>query len=85
MARVAVVSIEREPVAVVGHVARVGVDDMKAVVDEAKAQIEADMIRAALVSTGFNQSKAARLLKISLRALVYKIEEYKIPRREESA
>ncbi|OIQ85454.1 transcriptional regulatory protein ZraR [mine drainage metagenome] len=39
-------------------------------------QLEASMIRAALVEAGNNKSKAARLLDISERALWYKLKKY---------
>jgi two-component system response regulator AtoC len=36
------------------------------------------MIRQALTRTGGNRTQAARILDISHRALLYKIQEYKI-------
>ena len=39
------------------------------------ARLEKDYIRKALAATNGNQTKAARLLEISLRALVYKLKE----------
>ncbi|MDY0270487.1 sigma-54-dependent transcriptional regulator [Trichloromonas sp.] len=42
---------------------------------QAVARLEKEYIRKALAATGGNQTKAARLLEISLRALVYKLKE----------
>jgi len=42
----------------------------------ARRRFEADLIRRALVATGGNRTRAARLLEISHRALLYKIKEY---------
>jgi two-component system, NtrC family, response regulator AtoC len=41
-------------------------------------QLEEDLIRKALVTTGGNRTNAAKMLEISHRALLYKIKEYKI-------
>jgi len=43
---------------------------------EATARIEREYIRRALAATEGNRTHAARLLEISLRALVYKIKDY---------
>ena len=40
--------------------------------------IEEDLIRRALDKTGGNRTRAAELLEISHRALLYKIKEYGI-------
>lgn len=42
---------------------------------QAVARLEKEYIRKALAATNGNQTKAARLLEISLRALVYKLKE----------
>ena len=42
----------------------------------ARRRFEADLIRRALDATGGNRTRAARLLEISHRALLYKIKEY---------
>jgi two-component system response regulator AtoC len=42
----------------------------------ARRRFEADLIRRALEATGGNRTRAARLLEISHRALLYKIKEY---------
>lgn len=44
----------------------------------ATARLEKEFIRKALARTGGNRTHAARLLEISLRALIYKIKEYEI-------
>jgi two-component system response regulator AtoC len=45
-------------------------------IKRAGEQLERDLIRRALVKTGGNRTRAARLLEISLRALIYKIKEF---------
>ncbi|OHB33955.1 MAG: histidine kinase [Desulfuromonadaceae bacterium GWC2_58_13] len=42
---------------------------------QAIARLEREYIRKALVATGGNRTQAARLLEISLRALIYKLKE----------
>ena len=49
----------------------------------ARARFEAEWIRKALAATDGNRTHAARLLEISHRALLYKIKEYGIGRRED--
>jgi two-component system response regulator AtoC len=44
----------------------------------ARRSLEAELIRRALRATGGNRTRAARLLEISHRALLYKIKEYEI-------
>ncbi|MFL5443004.1 MAG: helix-turn-helix domain-containing protein [Myxococcales bacterium] len=45
-------------------------------VKRAQRALEADLIRRALERTGGNRSRAADLLELSPRALLYKIREY---------
>ena len=45
---------------------------------EAQRQVERRMIRAALVETGNNKSRAARLLEISYPSLLNKIKDYRL-------
>jgi len=45
-------------------------------VKRAQRALEADLIRRALERTSGNRSKAAELLELSPRALLYKIREY---------
>ena len=54
--------------------ASLGPDDLS--VKKAQRLLEADLIRRALERTGGNRSKAAELLELSPRALLYKIREY---------
>jgi len=44
--------------------------------------IERDLIRKALIKTGGNHTQSAKLLEISIRALLYKLKEYKIEKDE---
>jgi len=44
----------------------------------ARKRLESDLIRRALRATGGNRTRAARLLEISHRALLYKIKEHRI-------
>ena len=59
----------REPVP-----ARLDPDDLS--VKRAQRVLEADLIRRALLRTGGNRTRAAELLELSQRALLYKIREY---------
>ena len=43
-----------------------------------KLEAERNAIAAALESTGWNRKAAARLLKVSYRTLLYKIEQYQM-------
>jgi two-component system response regulator AtoC len=64
-------------------------------IKQVSEQVERELIRRALERTGGNRTKAARLLEISHRALIYKIKEYgldklmpsklKLEQREEGA
>jgi two-component system response regulator AtoC len=49
-------------------------DDLS--VKRAQRVLEADLIRRALLRTGGNRTRAAELLELSQRALLYKIREY---------
>jgi len=57
-------------------VQEVGDDDLS--VKRHTAQLEAQLIRRALVRTGGNRTSAADLLELSPRALRYKIKDYEI-------
>jgi DNA-binding NtrC family response regulator len=52
--------------------------DLKKAIDQVQSYTEECMIRKALVHTKNNKTKAADLLGISRRALIYKVQEYKI-------
>jgi two-component system response regulator AtoC len=51
---------------------------LKSVVQSVKLEAERNAIAAALESTGWNRKAAARLLKVSYRTLLYKIEQYRM-------
>ena len=51
-------------------------DDEELSLKKASARLEREYIRKALAATGGNRTQAAKLLEISLRALLYKLKEY---------
>src|SRR5262249_34391807 len=53
-------------------------DSLKALVQNVKLEAEKNAIAAALERTGWNRKAAARLLKVSYRTLLYKIEQYQM-------
>jgi two-component system, NtrC family, response regulator AtoC len=55
-----------------------GTDSLKALVQNVKLEAEKNAIAAALERTGWNRKAAARLLKVSYRTLLYKIEQYQM-------
>ncbi len=60
-----------------------GTSGLKSLVQSVKGEAERNAITAALGKTDWNRKAAARLLKISYRTLLYKIEQYHMsPRRE---
>jgi two-component system response regulator AtoC len=61
-----------------GATAPVELPDGNLALDRAKRLVEDRLIRAALAKTGGNRTRAAELLAISYRALLYKIKEYGI-------
>jgi len=58
--------------------------DLKAAIEKVTSYTEECMIRKALQQTNKNKTKAAELLKISRRALIYKVQEYKIEQISET-
>ncbi|MBZ5629078.1 MAG: sigma-54 dependent transcriptional regulator [Acidobacteriia bacterium] len=56
----------------------VGDDGLKSLVRSVKDEAEAEAISRALTETNWNRKKAALLLKISYKALLYKIRQYDI-------
>ena len=54
------------------------VDSLRSVVQNVKLEAERNAIAAALESTGWNRKAAARLLKVSYRTLLYKIDRYQM-------
>jgi len=64
-----------------------GVSDgnsLKSMVQNVKFEAERNAIAAALEKTGWNRKAAARLLKVSYRTLLYKIEQYQITASDSS-
>ncbi len=59
-------------------VADTATDSLKSLVHSVKLEAERNAIAAALEKTGWNRKAAARLLKISYRTLLYKIDQYQI-------
>ena len=51
---------------------------LKSLVQDVKSEAERNAIGAALMRTGWNRKAAARLLKVSYRTMLYKIEQYKM-------
>jgi DNA-binding NtrC family response regulator len=53
-------------------------DSLKSLVQAVKLEAEKSAIIAALQKTGWNRKAAARLLKVSYRTLLYKIDQYRL-------
>ena len=53
-------------------------ESLKSLIQGVKVEAERGAIGAALMRTGWNRKAAARLLKVSYRTLLYKIEQYKM-------
>jgi two-component system, NtrC family, response regulator AtoC len=53
-------------------------DSLKSMIQAVKWEAERNAIAAALRRTGWNRKAAARLLKVSYRTMLYKIEQYKM-------
>jgi two-component system, NtrC family, response regulator AtoC len=53
-----------------------GISDLKSLVQSVKGETERNAITTALERAGWNRKVAARLLKVSYRTLLYKIEQY---------
>jgi DNA-binding NtrC family response regulator len=51
---------------------------LRSLVKSVKSEAEKSAIAAALEKTGWNRKAAARLLKVSYRTVLYKIEQYKM-------
>ena len=54
------------------------IDSLRSLVQRVKLEAERNAIAAALERTGWNRKAAARLLKVSYRTLLYKIEQYQM-------
>lgn len=55
-----------------------GGKSLKSLVRDVKSEAERNAIAAALEKTGWNRKAAARLLKVSYRTMLYKIEQYQM-------
>jgi DNA-binding NtrC family response regulator len=55
-----------------------GMNSLKSLVQSVKSEAEKNAISAALEKTGWNRKAAARLLKVSYRTLLYKIEQFQM-------
>jgi DNA-binding NtrC family response regulator len=53
-------------------------ESLKSLIQGIKSEAEQGAIGAALRRTGWNRKAAARLLKVSYRTLLYKIEQYEM-------
>jgi len=53
-----------------------GLSGLKSLIQSVKGETERNAIAAALDQSGWNRKAAARLLKVSYRTLLYKIEEH---------
>jgi len=53
-------------------------ESLKSLVQGVKSEAERSAIGAALMRTGWNRKAAARLLKVSYRTMLYKIDQYKM-------
>jgi len=60
----------------------VGARSLKSLIHNVKCETERNAIGMTLAKTGWNRKAAARLLKISYRALLYKIEQYEMAETE---
>ncbi len=60
------------------HIGAAGSDSLKALVQTVKLEAERTAIAATLERTGWNRKAASRLLKVSYRTLLYKIEQYQL-------
>lgn len=61
-----------------------GSDSLKSLVQTVKLEAEKNAIAAALEKTGWNRKAASRLLKVSYRTLLYKIEQYQMKSADSS-
>jgi len=53
-------------------------ESLKLLIQGIKWEAERNAIAAALLRTGWNRKAAARMLKVSYRTMLYKIEQYKM-------
>ena len=57
---------------------------MKSLIQSIKCETERNAIGIALDKTGWNRKAAARLLKVSYRTLLYKIDQYEMTAHDPS-
>ncbi|HKW16957.1 MAG TPA: sigma-54 dependent transcriptional regulator [Terriglobales bacterium] len=62
-----------------------GGKSLKSLVRDVKTEAERNAIAAALEKTGWNRKAAARMLKVSYRTMLYKIEQYQMSASDPSA
>jgi DNA-binding NtrC family response regulator len=77
-----VTPLTREQTSVLGHFDAERnssrLESLKSLVQTVKLEAERNAIASALEQTGWNRKAAARLLKVSYRTLLYKIEQYRM-------
>jgi two-component system response regulator AtoC len=61
-----------------------GSDSLRSVVQSVRLEAERNAVTVALEKTGWNRKAAARLLQVSYRTLLYKIEQYQIKASDSS-
>jgi two-component system response regulator AtoC len=61
-----------------------GSKSLRSLVQSVKAEAERNAIAVALEKTGWNRKAAARLLKVSYRTVLYKIEQYQMTASDSS-
>ena len=77
-----------DPIAPLPNQSRTGAAgsrSLRSIVQSVKAEAERSAIAMTLEKTGWNRKAAARLLKVSYRTVLYKIEHYKITASKSSA
>jgi DNA-binding NtrC family response regulator len=62
-----------------------GSRSLRSLIQSVKAEAEKNAIAVALEKTGWNRKAAARLLKVSYRTVLYKIEQYQLTASDSSA
>lgn len=67
-----------EPLIGQGRTAGLGSRSLRSLIQSVKSETERNAIAVALERTGWNRKAAARLLKVSYRTVLYKIEQYKM-------
>jgi len=68
--------VENEPEHDIDQAVRSNPKSLKSLIETVKSEAERNAIGIALQKTGWNRKAAARLLQVSYRTLLYKIEQY---------